>query len=228
MLQKIKVLNRQLGFLNTILYLINYFLLRFKIPLRVIKYYFVAQRLNEKSLLPDRRGRNFEVSDIPSKIGAHPCPRPNSVIVDRYRQGAVCLAAYKEQEFAGCFWYVKDKYKEDEVNCLYELDCINSVWDFDVYVAPKFRMSPVFLKLWDVASTQLIEQGIDWSLSRISAFNAGSISSHIRMGAESVGWACFICMGSFQITIASIFPFLHFSLNKSSYPVFSLMPPKNK
>jgi hypothetical protein len=227
MMQKIKALKRQLGFINTTLYLINYFFLRFKIPFRVIKYYFVAQRLNEKSLLPERRGRNFEVSDITSKVKPHPCPRPNSVIFDRYQQGAICLGAYKEQEFAGCFWYVTGKYKEDEVNCLYELVNINSVWDFDVYVVPKFRMSPVFLKLWDDASRQLIKKGIHWSLSRISAFNASSISSHFRMGAELVGWACFICMGSFQLTIASIFPFLHISFNKSSYPVFSLMPPKN-
>ncbi|CAA9889311.1 conserved hypothetical protein [Candidatus Methylobacter favarea] len=227
MLQKIKGLIRELGFLNTILHLTNYFFLRFKIPFRVFKYYFVAQRLYEKSLLPDRRGRNIGISDIPSKVKPHPCPRPNAVIIDRYQQGAVCLGAYKEHEFAGCFWYITDKYKEDEVNCLYKLANIDSAWDFDVYVVPKFRMSPVFLKLWDDASKHLIEQGIHWSLSRISAFNARSISSHLRMGAQLVGWACFICTGSFQLTIASIFPFLHISFNKSSYPVFILMPPKN-
>jgi hypothetical protein len=148
------------------------------------------------------------------------------VIADRYKQNALCLAAYKDDEFAGCLWYVKNHYREDEVNCAYELGSENLAWDFDVYVVPKFRLTPVFIKLWDTASAKLINSGCYWSLSRISAFNSMSLASHKRMGAKVIGWAVFIQIATVQLTIASISPYLHLSYSKNSFPLFKFQPPK--
>jgi hypothetical protein len=52
-----------------------------------------------------------------------------------------------------------------------------AVWDFDVYVVPAYRLGYTFLKLWDTANAHLRSLGVRWTLSRISAFNAGSLSS---------------------------------------------------
>lgn len=225
---RLRKLVQNLGYFNSILYLINRLATKVKIKHCFIKYYFVAQPLGMQAFLPKGRGKNLEVIELPSGFQPHPCPRPEAVIADRYRQGAVCLAAYKDYEFAGCFWYLKQQYQEDEVRCLYKLASGNVVWDFDVYVEPKFRLSPVFLKLWDEASVKLTTEGVGWSFSRISAFNALSLSSQKRMGALVIGWAVFMRLGLMQLTVASLFPYIHISLSENKFPIFTLQLPDLK
>ena len=223
---KQRALILQLGFINACLYLANRTTQKFSIPLSFNKYYFVSQLLNPQPLLPKNKGSKLRIIELPpDAINPHPCPRPADVIADRYKQQASCLAAYKEQEFAGCLWYAKTRYKEDEVRCLYELVSPKTAWDFDVYVEPKFRLSPVFLKLWDTASSKLISEGYNWSFSRISAFNPLSLASHKRMGAKLFGWAVFIRLSALQLTLTSINPYFHLSFTEHSFPIFKLQPP---
>jgi hypothetical protein len=108
MKQRLTQLVRQLGLINTGLYLINRFFSFFSIPMCFIKYYFVAQMLHQKNLLPEKRGNKLDIRELSVEYqNNHPCPRPASVIKNRYTQGAVCLAAFKDEEFAGCLWYIK-------------------------------------------------------------------------------------------------------------------------
>lgn len=226
MINKIYNLKRALGAVNAGLYLVKSLFSRSFLPIKLIKYYFVAQKLSSESILPSNRGRNISVKEFSSYTENNPCPRSADVIKQRYDQGAVCFSAFKSDEYCGSLWYIKHQYKEDEVNCLYQLDNADAVWDFDVYVEPKFRLSPVFLKLWDEASRRLVDEGYNWSLSRIDAFNVASMSSHKRMGAETLGSATFICFGPVQLTISNILPFIHFSLGPNKFPVFKLKLPE--
>ena len=211
----------QMGFIDSLFYLANRILGFISSSCSLSKYYFVSQGLSKQPLVPNGKGKQLRVVELSSEwTESHPCPRPTSVIADRYEQGTVCLTAYKADEFAGCLWYAKSHYKEDEVRCLYELPAKQVVWDFDVYVVPKFRLSPVFLKLWDTASARLVQEGVEWSFSRISAFNPMSLSSHKRMGANIVGWAIFVRMGTIQFAFSSLKPFLHVSFSDASYPTF--------
>ncbi len=210
----------ELGVINSCLYLFNRIFKTGNIPVFFIKYYFFSQLFHNEKLLPESRGKKLIPRILPNTfLDNHPCPRPESVIKDRYQQGAVCLAIYKQEEFAGCFWYIKEKYHEDEVRCVFELLDDDAVWDFDVYVVPKYRLSPVFLKLWDDASQRLMADGYQRSISRISAFNAMSLSSHKRMGAKQLGWAVFLYVGFVQLTLSNLFPYIHFSSNIRSFPV---------
>lgn len=218
----------QLGALNACIYLINKLANILSIGLFINKYYFAAQFLSGKPLLPETKGGQFQIVELgPDDMEFLASLRPAIVIADRYAQGAICLSAYKGDEFAGCLWYVKSRYREDEVRCLYELASEEAVWDFDVYVEPKFRLSPVFLKLWDAASEKLLNEGCCWSFSRISAFNAMSLSSHKRMGAKVIGWSVFSRIGSLQVTVASLWPHFHVSFSESSFPVFKLKSPES-
>lgn len=213
----------QLGLINAGLYLFNRFFAHFSIPVRIIKYYFVVQMIHKERNLPRNRGKNLNSKVITNfNLYNLPCPRPDSVIKDRFDQGAVCLSVHRGDEFAGCFWFIKNNYQEDEVRCKYHLISDDSVWDFDVYVEPKFRLSPVFLKLWDDASEHLLKDGCLYTFSRISAFNPMSLASHKRMGAETVGFAVFLCLGSVQVMMSNLFPFVHVSINSQSFPVFNL------
>lgn len=229
MLDKVNSLFLQLGFFDSLLFIFARILDLLPFSARIVKYYFFAQELSQKKFLPSTKGKKITVSeDSIDRILLCPLPRPPEVIALRYAQGAVCMAAYNEKKvFVGCLWYVKGAYEEDEVRCLYKITAKNALWDFDVYVDPKYRLSPVFLKLWDETSSRLFKEGYRWSISRISAFNSNSISSHSRMGAKIVGWAVYICAGSFQLTITNLLPFIHISFNKASRPTLKLLPPRN-
>jgi hypothetical protein len=226
-IKKLKRTIKQFGWIDSIFYVLNHLASIVKIDLFFNKYYFAVQPLNADPTLPSEKGKRLRVEWLlPSSIKSNPCPRPYHVMQDRYCQGSECLAIFKEDVFAGCLWYIKYHYKEDEVRCLYELPEDIAVWDFDVYVDPKFRLSPVFLKLWDAASAKLVNEGVRWSFSRISAFNAMSLSSHKRMGAKIVGWSVFVRMSSLQLTISSLKPYFHLSFSDASYPIFKFDLPK--
>ena len=193
---------------------------------RIHKYYFVAQPVPKRCWLPPHRGQSFEIRRIAESdpvIGQF--PRPDWVTHYRFNQGAVCFAALTAGTLVGFLWLTLGAYQEDEVRCRYiPLPLGKSAWDFDVLVAPKHRNGIAFLKLWDEANRFLSAQQIQWSLSRISAFNSGSILSHARMGAQRMGTATFISIGSWQIAVSTVRPHFHLSTRADSFPTFALNP----
>ncbi|MDP1999525.1 MAG: hypothetical protein Q8K22_08025 [Rhodoferax sp.] len=135
--------------------------------------------------------------------------RPESVLCDRFAQGAQCLLATKEGSVAGCIWFVRTAYSEDEVRVDYLLplsgDC---VWDFDVYVAEAQRLGYLFARQWDAFDALLQPQGVRYTVSRINAFNQRSMASHESMGAHGCGRALFICLGRWQVMVSDRRPYL--------------------
>ena len=90
-----------------------------------------------------------------------------------------------------------------------------SVWDFDVFVSSRHRLSPVFLKLWEAANRRLSEEGVQCACSRISAFNPRSRAAHERLGANRVGGVVFLCVGQWQLKLGATRPLLHVSRTAS-------------
>jgi hypothetical protein len=214
---------RQLGWLNGTLHLLNAALTRATGGcVRVHKYYFIAQPVSTQPLLAGRRGASIEVRQVgQSDPLLRAFPRPAWVMPYRYGQGAVCFAAFKDARCVGFLWILLGPYREDEVRCRYiPLPQGKAAWDFDVYVYREHRNSLVFLRMWDEANRYLAARGVRWSLSRISAFNPGSLASHARMGARRIGSAVFLSIGSLQISAASV-P-TRFSISKSRVPCFAL------
>jgi len=214
---------RQLGWLDGTLYLLGS-ALQWATGgyVRLHKYCFVAQPVAAKPWLPPGRGAAIEVREIGSSDPLlKEFPRPVSVMPYRFQQGAVCLAAFKDGRCAGFLWLVVGPYAEDEVRCRYvALPEREASWDFDLYIYPEFRNSLVFLRLWDEANRYLAARGVRWSVSRISAFNRGSVSSHRRMGATEIGSAVFLSVGSLQVSLASVPP--RFFLSCHGIPNFVL------
>jgi len=218
---------RHLGWLNGCLYaLARTFAMVSGDRVRLNKYYLVAQPVPEKCWLPPHRGQAYEIRQV-SELdpGIRQLPRPEWVAPYRFRQGAVCLAAFKEGALVGFLWLTLGPYLEDEVRCRYvPLPPGKSAWDFDVHVEPEHRNGIAFLRLWDAANRFLVTRQIQWSLSRISAFNSGSIRSHARMGAKRMGTVTFLTMGSWQISMSTVPPHVHFSTRSDSFPTFALNP----
>ena len=192
--------------------------------IRIFKYQLVAQPVNNKSFLPLARGKKIVVRQIDEEDSIiHHFPRPISVIRERFKNGAICLVAFKDEEFLGFIWLMLGPYQEDEVRARYiPLPARQAAWDFDVYVNPHYRLGFTFLRLWDEANRLLSKNGFTWSCSRISSFNLKSSKSHASLGAVIFGQVVFIELVDWQVTLASIKPYIHFSLKSGSFPEFFL------
>jgi hypothetical protein len=226
-LPRIREATRQFGWINGVLYLLDRLcaaISRGKI--RLYKYYLVAQPVPQKPWLAAKRGATLEVRQISrSDPLIKAVPRPEWAIAYRFDQDAICLAQLKAGEFIGCFWMTLGPYREDEVRCRYiPLPEGASAWDFDVYLHADQRNGIAFLKLWDEANRFYRERNVRWSLSRISAFNTQSMLSHGRMGAKRMGAVTFIQFGFHQVSLATVFPYVHFSSGPESYPTYALNP----
>jgi len=145
-------------------------------------------------------------------------PRPREVVAARFRQGGYNIAAWKGAELAGILWYQLGAYQEDEVRARYCLPSPHSCWDYDVFVKPSMRLGTAFCRLWDEANKQLQERGIEWTCSRISAFNPGSLRAHARIGSIPMGCATFFRLGRWQLMLASLPPYCHLSDGPASWP----------
>lgn len=188
---------------------------------RLYAYAFLAQPIGSQAFPPMRDSAATTVSFVGPHdlIVASFAPRSN-VIAQRFASGARCLAATMRGNFAGTIWIAESSYAEDEVRCLYVLaDAKRCVWDFDVYVAPRYRGGRVLARLWQEANAQLSSSGVQWSLSRISLLNAESLAAHGQLGASKIGFACFFVIGGSQLSLISRRPYLHFSANHTQRPL---------
>jgi hypothetical protein len=185
--------------------------------LRMWRYQFVAQRV-ASSAMRSQPGKLVvrpmaSVADIPPHY-----PRPREVVAARFRQGGCSIAAWKGSELAAILWYQFGAYEEDEVRVRYCLPSPHSCWDYDVFVQPHLRLGTAFCRLWDEAHRRMHARGIEWTCSRISAFNPASLRAHLRIGAVRLGSATFIGLGSWQLMLASRPPYVHFSAGPGSRP----------
>jgi len=184
----------------------------------------VRQETANKPRLPPHRGKNFSfqlLNEYEAILDA--LPRPLEVIQNRFKQGYVCIAALKDEQFVGCIWLSLHPYLEDEVRAIFSPQPSNEVaWDFDVYIAPQFRATYLFPKLWDEADNYLKSQGFKATASRISGFNIQSVNSHKKLGAKTISRAVYIKIGRLQLSLCSNFPYLHLSCSEKNIPLYKL------
>lgn len=194
---------------------------------RVHRYYVVVQpvRAGREQGMRAVAGSTVSQVDRDDPIVAE-FPRPAEVIANRFDQGSLCYVAQVKGRFAGYLWLAFGSYEEDEVRCRFEFDePATSAWDFDVYVAPDFRLGRTFTRLWDAANRELASRGIKWTFSRIDAFNARSIGAHRRMGMEPLNAATFVCLGALQIAFFGAAPYFHISWGDRYRPLLKLHTP---
>ncbi|NGZ87113.1 GNAT family N-acetyltransferase [Duganella aceris] len=209
----------QLGWLNAALYALSRLLDKASGGRCALHcYHFVAQYVGDAPLAPER-GLDIEIS-MPAAADPVPqdYPRPSAVVRARYAQGALSLAAWRNGRLAGFLWLIMDAYLEDEVRARYRLASSRASWDFDVWVRPEERLGWVFRRLWEAARRHLRQQGVRWTCSRISAFNAPSLRAHGRIGTVRLGAALFVRCGGWQWMVASLAPHFHLSRGPASCP----------
>lgn len=156
-------------------------------------------------------------------------PRTAEVNDRRFSANASCHVVTFNDDFAGHLWLARGAYDEDVVRCRYELPVVpRCVWDFDVYVEPRFRNTRTMARLWKAVDADLLRQGVTWSFSRMSLFNAASIQAHERLGAVKVATTVFVILGPLQLTLYSRAPFVHLGTRAAHRPCLNLSAPREK
>lgn len=218
MLRKLDKLSKDMGPLNAVLYLIHRVLSTLTAGRAGIeRFIFVAQPVPAQPYISPSKATTSVVKILlPGDALLVQCMRPAEVIAARFAQGAICIGIVKEDQLQAAIWLIHGQYDEDVVRARFMLPRSGTAaWDFDVYVAPQYRLGFTFLRLWDAANAYLRDAGVLWSYSRITAFNMASLASHTRLGARPFGSATFLTLGPIQIMISSLRPRLHVSLGKS-------------
>ncbi|NRF66528.1 GNAT family N-acetyltransferase [Aquincola sp. S2] len=225
---RLRELCSRLGTGNALLYLIDHALNSLSAGrVRLLRYRIVAQPIGAQTSARLRPDPATELALTPSgsPLQQH-FPRPEHVISQRYASGGQCLSAVVKGEFAGYIWWQHDRYEEDEVRCSFVLAAPDTcVWDYDVYVAPRFRLGRTMARMWQAVDAHLAAQGIAWSLSRISTFNPDSLAAHARLGTTTCAHATFVVIGRLQLAFLGQRPFLHLSWRDGQRPQLRLGPP---
>lgn len=217
----------ELGGLDATLYLLDRLLRATSAGhARIVRYYIVAQPVpREVRKLRPSANNSIALLDPADPIVAT-FPRPPEVIARRIANRATCFVARAGEDLAGFLWLARDAYDEDEVRCRYELaEPRLCAWDYDVSVEAPYRLGRTFARLWEAANAHLAGDGVRWSLSRISAFNPGSLAAHRRLGLRKITSASFVCLGPLQLSLLGVPPYLHLSLSARRYPTLRLAPP---
>jgi len=188
---------------------------------RLVKYYFVKQPVpaRPRMALGATGSIRYYIANAEDAVLAQ-APRPIEVIRNRFGQHAHCVVAARDDQLAGFIWLCPQTYSEDEVRCLYRWTPEDKAeWDFDVFISPPFRMSRLFVRLWDQAHAHLRSEGIAWTISRIDAFNAASRTAHRKLGAETLAQGWFLIADRLQLSLFSVPPFWHISTRAENRPV---------
>ena len=152
--------------------------------------------------------------------------RPADELARRFSTGSRCFAAWHGTQLAGFLWFTPGAYQEEEAHCVFKVRPEDrAVWDMDVQVAQRFRLGRTFALLWDTAFAAMRADGIEWSISRIDAFNQESLRSHERLGARSIGWVAFLRLGFLRLMLTSEGSLQFQRVSRSPYPVLELSAP---
>ena len=229
-IEKLGQLFRELGPTSAVLYLLGRIFQLLSCRDVIHRYILVAQPVPKEPLLPKRRGLSIEVRPVDQNDPALAAmPTSDEVLAYRFGQGALCFGAFQQHEMIGCLWLKIGHYDEDEVRCRFApMPEGGASWDFDVYILPERRSGLAFARLWDTANSYLRDRGIAWSFSRISAFNAGSLASHSRLGAKRIGTATFLAIGRLQLMVSTLRPFVHLSFDPRAFPLIPLCAAKHR
>jgi hypothetical protein len=214
MFRKIRDTFAEFGIPAGCLYALDRLLQRISASWHLHVYELMVQPVTTKALLPKKFGGQLEIREIkPADAEIALMPVRPDVMRERLRQDTTCIGAFKNQQLVGYMWFCRRQYDEDEVRCTYVLEQPDvSVFDFDFYLFPEHRMGLAFAALWNGANAFLSRNGIRYTFSRLTRFNVASRRAHQHLGWKLVGRALFLQLGRFEMMLATLAPFVTFSV----------------
>lgn len=144
---------------------------------------------------------------------------PIEELKSRFARGDIGVGLFRSQKIVGYLWLRLGEYNEPTLRCRFVPQPENQVaWDYDLQIEERERGSMAFAMLWDAANKLLWEKGYRWTASRISAFNPASYRAHLRLGAQRAGIVMFLCVGRWQLTVATRKRYLWWHVGLHSRP----------
>lgn len=212
------------------MYLVDQALHRVSRDARLRFYELMVQPIVDKPLVDARFTRGFTYREI---VATDPevalMPARDDIKSARFAQGATCLGAFRDDKFIGYMWFVRERYLEDEVRCVFHVHPTDTaVFDFDFYVFPDHRMGLGFIALWDGANRYLFERGVRSTFSRITRFNTASRRAHDHLGWRRVGRAVFLKLWRFELMVADVRPYVSVSFARSHRVQLDLREPASR
>ena len=193
-----------------LLYALNRLLHKVSPQLGIYVYELMVQPITDKPLLPANLTRHLSFAEIDQQ---HPdialMPAREAIKQARFEQGARCLGVYSKGKLLGYLWFCTEQYHEDEVRCSYILTVAQeSVFDFDLFIFPEYRMGIGFIAIWHGANQYFTERGIRYTFSRLTRFNLASRRAHAHLGWRRIARAVFLKAWRVEIMAATLFPYL--------------------
>jgi hypothetical protein len=215
-LGKLSALFREFGPVAGSLYLADRLLQSVSPSMRIFVYELMVQPIQHTAYKEMRALKAFEYREIRAgdpELAAMPVPR--EVIESRFEQGAICVGTFKQGRFIGYMWFAYSSYEEDEVRCTYALvPPAESVFDFDFYIFPEFRLGLAFVAIWQGGIAFLISRGVRQSFSRLTRFNVASRRAHQHLGWKLVARAVTVRLWRFECMATTIYPYLCASVTR--------------
>ena len=194
----------------------------------LIVYDIVAQPLAAFAAPADGRPSPFVLTPCQPRdgiIAQFPTDRVPGIFELRFKQGHRCHVLTKADAFVGFIWLASGHYAEDTLRADYQFDAARAVWDFDLHIEPQYRLSRAYATLWQQLAQGLQNDGINWSLSRISAFNPRSLKSQYRAGARRLGGVTVCRIGNLELMMCSYRPRFNITWNARQCPVLKVPVP---
>lgn len=217
---------KEFGWLAGTLYAADRALRSISPRLGMYVYELMVQPITDKPLLSANLAKNLTFEEIGS---GHPdvalMPAREDIKALRFAQAARCLGVYRKRVLIGYIWFNFGTYEEDEVRCTYILqESAVSVFDYDLYLFPEYRMGIGFMGIWHGANQYLRARGVDYTFSRLTRFNLASRRSHAHLGWKRAGQAVFLQLGPIEAMVADVAPFVALTWTASQRVKLKLSP----
>jgi hypothetical protein len=181
---------------------------------RLLHYRIVAQPVPAASAPRVTGGRGLAVERVgPEHVLLAQFPHRPDALRRRFAQHAMCYGAHRHGELAGYLWVQEPPFADRDAGCCFvPAPAGRAAWDYDLWIAPAWRMSRAFQRLWDAAHDDLRARGIAWTLSCVQGANRTSLASHQRLGARAVSQAWILRIGERQLAAFTQPPFVDLNL----------------
>jgi hypothetical protein len=211
----------ELGPITALLYLAGRMLARFSSATALHDLVLYIQPVRTAPLLPAHRGASIEVRTLDGATAlASGLPCPPEHMAARRRAGIHCLAAYSSDALIGFHWVALGAHEDEMVRCRYLPEPADrAAWSFHLQIESAHRGGLAFARLIDATAELLRAHGRTQVASYIAATNRGAIAAEERLGGRRLGRAVHLRVGSLQLMVASLAPYLHISFSDRRPPV---------
>lgn len=174
-------------------------------PALGIEYFYLfalsLQKFEDQLRVPASVLKAYQIEILTSPSAALSAFGTSRKTIDfRFSQDVTCLLIKNRGAPAGFLWLARKIFHEDIAFSDYILPAC-AMWDFDVVILPRYRLTPAFIALWKHAQLWMHAQGVRWVFSRIAVTNKNSLTVHQKLGGNPIGRLIFLKFGAIQFCL---------------------------